>query len=1081
MPNTKWYNNVFYRCNKEGGGAALVFGSRTYGPVDSGSVRATQSGNTITATGSKFTAGMVGHTLLFDSGERGTITAYTDSTHVDVDTSYTVTNQLFLVAEFISFADGTEVKNNVFLDCGDFRSSAGWYSFGDELQGVVADYNYVGKRTTNDWGAPFDSVDVGTVAVGTIVDGQGTWDFQEFYEPNGINGGDPGFRDIEGFDFTPVASSVLREAGDTLADVTDDFAGTARPVGADPDIGMIEGATASVGTTRYVATTGNDTTGDGTVGNPYRTIQKGVNVSAAGDTVSVTAGAYGENVESLNSGTAVNPITILGVGSVSTRGFRANGEDYITLDNLTFTGIQNTWDGHVRIEPTSDYIVVRNCHFGPGVYAMSNDMTFDPSDDSINSPTVDFVAEGFIAGGLIYYGGTSYGEVYLNSGVITASQSGTTITASSGIFTSDMVGMTVIYDSGSTSTISAFTSSTQVTSSDTRTVSSSEFEIYEHNHTYPDHNQTNTIATVSTNKITLVTPLTASASVTAWAPVYASSSDASGNAGVVMISSGGLGPTHCTITHCTMDDLFGAALSLKGNDHVASWNTITNNNSFWGCQLNGFPGKNYRIERNIWRDTPNTIINYTQDELDNVPHPTGATWFDYSVGFLSIQNPASNIYFIKNWIQDLDQPLTQWSEFTYNAATEGSLDFADNDPSADTITRASGSWLSAHPNFRVGARIIVRGSGNNDGIYTIASSTATVITLSAEDTLYTQTGDATAFIAGSFDLRVFGNVFVGCKGSVSAGLDNMKFIRNTFYRVSFGDPYTVAMTIGGNAPDLADRIQITENAFLDCGNRENFANEGAYSVVSASNTYLDRNYIAGPETAGWPAKTPWSETLGVNGGNPVYYNLDNPLGVDQLPFTPDDGIRVLPNSPLLDSTTQLAGKGALRALNSSDDTREDDEPLAHFTVSDISTGLGWKDVVGNSWNPVWLTSLPYDRETVVRPWDTPESFGDATVTVTFDASKSLDELSLSNLSSAGLTSVVWKVNNVTEQTGTSLTFVHDFTAPGEYDVALTVTNSAANTDTISKTYRIPGEEVDPSPGGVPRKSKRIRIKGLLTD
>ena len=48
--------------------------------------------------------------------------------------------------------------------------------------------------------------------------------------------------------------------------------------------------------TIYVATTGNDTTGDGTVGNPCATVQKGVTSANAGDTISVASGTYAGQV-----------------------------------------------------------------------------------------------------------------------------------------------------------------------------------------------------------------------------------------------------------------------------------------------------------------------------------------------------------------------------------------------------------------------------------------------------------------------------------------------------------------------------------------------------------------------------------------------------------------------------------------------------------------------------------------------------------------------------------------------------------------------------------------------------------------
>ena len=63
--------------------------------------------------------------------------------------------------------------------------------------------------------------------------------------------------------------------------------------------------------TWYVTTTGSDAAA-GDIAHPFNTIQKGVDVAVAGDTVYVRGGNYNEKVAMKASGTAGNPITISG-------------------------------------------------------------------------------------------------------------------------------------------------------------------------------------------------------------------------------------------------------------------------------------------------------------------------------------------------------------------------------------------------------------------------------------------------------------------------------------------------------------------------------------------------------------------------------------------------------------------------------------------------------------------------------------------------------------------------------------------------------------------------------------------------
>jgi len=64
--------------------------------------------------------------------------------------------------------------------------------------------------------------------------------------------------------------------------------------------------------TFYVDTTnGNDSTGDGSIGSPWKTIQKAASTVTSGATVNVLPGTYNEYVTLGNSGTASQPITFI--------------------------------------------------------------------------------------------------------------------------------------------------------------------------------------------------------------------------------------------------------------------------------------------------------------------------------------------------------------------------------------------------------------------------------------------------------------------------------------------------------------------------------------------------------------------------------------------------------------------------------------------------------------------------------------------------------------------------------------------------------------------------------------------------
>ncbi len=124
---------------------------------------------------------------------------------------------------------------------------------------------------------------------------------------------------------------------------------------------------AAQGTTYYVATTGSDGPGCGTIASPCRTIQYAANLVAAGDTVLIAPGTYAGGITVETGGTAGQPITFRANGT----GVVINGSggerdaffitwaDYIIVEGLT---IQNATRAGMRID-NSHHVTVRNCTF----------------------------------------------------------------------------------------------------------------------------------------------------------------------------------------------------------------------------------------------------------------------------------------------------------------------------------------------------------------------------------------------------------------------------------------------------------------------------------------------------------------------------------------------------------------------------------------------------------------------------------------------------------------------------------------------------------------------------------------------
>ena len=169
----------------------------------------------------------------------------------------------------------------------------------------------------------------------------------------------------------------------------------------------------STGATYYVSdATGNDTTGDGSVGNPWKTIQKAVDTVVAGDTILVKAGTYAENVVITTSGTSNNYITLRNYQSdlvtilppvlTSSRedtGISTNA-DYIRIKGFRIvggnTGIRAADDGYGCSNSTCTDFLRENQALGTSWTELDLTWNNKPALSSTKITELGPVVEGFI-------------------------------------------------------------------------------------------------------------------------------------------------------------------------------------------------------------------------------------------------------------------------------------------------------------------------------------------------------------------------------------------------------------------------------------------------------------------------------------------------------------------------------------------------------------------------------------------------------------------------------------------------------------------------------------------------------------
>jgi hypothetical protein len=145
--------------------------------------------------------------------------------------------------------------------------------------------------------------------------------------------------------------------------------------------------TASTGGAFYMSPTGNNSTGNGTIGNPWRTFTPFLDVCEPGDTLLVRGGSYSGsdmgNWEIDRSGTSSAPITIAAypgetpvINGYSTRYcFNFIGASYVVLEGLTLVGWDQADTGAITSTSSAHHLTLRDMNVALASGGTSNQHT----------------------------------------------------------------------------------------------------------------------------------------------------------------------------------------------------------------------------------------------------------------------------------------------------------------------------------------------------------------------------------------------------------------------------------------------------------------------------------------------------------------------------------------------------------------------------------------------------------------------------------------------------------------------------------------------------------------------------------
>lgn len=385
--------------------------------------------------------------------------------------------------------------------------------------------------------------------------------------------------------------------------------------------------------------------------------------------------------------------------------------------------------------------------------------------------------------------------------------------------------------------------------------------------------------------------------------------------GVYFYVFSGLAASDCVVSGNKLSNLNGIFLTLNGDNHLIQGNVLELQNNTDYVRLFG---SNHVFRRNVfWRGT-------TQASSGN--HP------DFVQTFGGEGLESQNHLFEENWIQDLPSQFSQMDSGD-GVVVKGVLHTNVKNVifRRNVIVSVSLNANVGMPGVRFENNTFYRMSYQRSGIGYSGSLTRGDASFGVLKNNVFLAGGARADLFNDFSGFYFMTGAVMSREVIGAFVTNDPLGQNATSTGIFSDLNTNGY-IDVNGKILAKATALSGLSQFVMNTQYAAYKGGAYDTLmktvaldrSIRSTFLaDYNFVAGAESSGFAPKRNgacdalktytefnFCEPHGVNGGDPQLQNLANPLGLDGLPFTIDDGLKPVPTSPVCGSGQGTSDIGA---------------------------------------------------------------------------------------------------------------------------------------------------------------------------